>query len=311
MKISISTPDIAAQSLPQVGGRLDWVGMEDIRCPLKYRLADDSEVLFPARVQVGVSLEEPEARGIHMSRMFQLVQTQLTNQPFGLSSLEELLQKLVPLQEGLSRHSQMRVDFELPLKRPALLSGTEGWRQYPMWFEGQWNGSRATLKVGFEILYSSTCPCSAALAQQLFLQALQKEFGARESLSPHELEMWMKEAGPIATPHAQRSRATVEVTLNPLTRVLEPEMMIDSLEKTLGTPVQTSVKRSDEQEFARLNAKNLMFCEDAARRLKGLLAEDQRFADFLIRVEHQESLHAHNAVATARKDIIESHSHLD
>ena len=37
------------------------------------------------------------------------------------------------------------------------------------------------------------------------------------------------------------------------------------MEAALGTPVQTAVKREDEQAFARLNGRNLMFCEDAPR----------------------------------------------
>ena len=39
--------------------------------------------------------------------------------------------------------------------------------------------------------------------------------------------------------------------------------LIDAVEGALKTPVQAAVKREDEQEFARLNGQNLMFCEDA------------------------------------------------
>ena len=44
--------------------------------------------------------------------------------------------------------------------------------------------------------------------------------------------------------------------------------LVDLVENSLKTPVQAAVKREDEQEFARLNGQNLMFCEDAARRLQ-------------------------------------------
>ena len=67
--------------------------------------------------------------------------------------------------------------------------------------------------------------------------------------------------------------------------------------------MQTAVKREDEQEFARLNGANQMFCEDAARRLKGALNKTSRYTDFWIRVEHLESLHAHDAVAMVTKGI--------
>ena len=61
--------------------------------------------------------------------------------------------------------------------------------------------------------------------------------------------------------------------------------------------MQTAVKREDEQAFAQLNAQNLMFCEDAARRVAAALAEDPRVERFDAQVSHFESLHAHDAVA--------------
>ena len=65
----------------------------------------------------------------------------------------------------------------------------------------------------------------------------------------------------------------------------------------MGTPVQTAVKREDEQAFAKLNAENLMFCEDAARRVAATLADDARVQRFEVSVSHFESLHPHDAVA--------------
>ena len=67
--------------------------------------------------------------------------------------------------------------------------------------------------------------------------------------------------------------------------------------------MQTAVKREDEQEFALLNGQNLMFIEDAGRKLKIALAADQRLADFWVRIEHHESLHAHDAVGVFTKDV--------
>lgn len=79
--------------------------------------------------------------------------------------------------------------------------------------------------------------------------------------------------------------------------------LIDAIEDALATPVQTAVKREDEQAFARLNGENPMFCEDAARRIRGVLDADERIADFHIRAAHHESLHAHDAVAVATKGV--------
>jgi len=63
------------------------------------------------------------------------------------------------------------------------------------------------------------------------------------------------------------------------------------------------VKREDEQEFALLNGANLMFCEDAARRIQAALDADERVSDFWARASHLESLHPHDAVAITTKGV--------
>jgi GTP cyclohydrolase I len=60
--------------------------------------------------------------------------------------------------------------------------------------------------------------------------------------------------------------------------------------------VQTAVKRVDEQAFARLNGENLMYVEDAVRRLQSAL--HPRFSAVNIQVIHRESLHQHDAIAS-------------
>ena len=74
-------------------------------------------------------------------------------------------------------------------------------------------------------------------------------------------------------------------------------VQVDALEGALGTPVQAAVKREDEQAFAELNAANLMFCEDAARRVAAVLSSDPRVEHYDATVSHYESLHPHDAVA--------------
>src|SRR3546814_1070248 len=82
-------------------------------------------------------------------------------------------------------------------------------------------------------------------------------------LSTGVVHDWLaSERGLAATPHAQRSSADVRVQLKPSFGQLSIESLIDAIEAALGTPVQTEVKREDEQAFARINAENPMFCED-------------------------------------------------
>ena len=106
--------------------------------------------------------------------------------------------------------------------------------------------------------------------------------------------------GIVATPHSQRSTATLQLRLAPGCVELPVLALIDSAEQALGTPVQTAVKRVDEQAFALANGQNLMFCEDAARRLHRTLRQLPQASAFRLKVVHAESLHAHDAVAQSR-----------
>ena len=89
---------------------------------------------------------------------------------------------------------------------------------------------------------------------------------------------WLaSERGLAATPHAQRSRAEIRGrSCGRRLRRVAVRSLIDRVEAALSTPVQTAVKREDEQAFAKLNAANLMFCEDAARRVAAALARTMR-----------------------------------
>ena len=165
------------------------------------------------------------------------------------------------------------------------------------------DGMRMELAV--EVPYSSTCPCSAALARQLIQEQFRKDFEGEGSVDMEKVFEWLgTEEGIMATPHSQRSVAQVRVLLDTDCDEAFPiTALIDSIEGALKTPVQTAVKRVDEQEFAKLNGQNLMFCEDSARRLKRALDGQPCYQDFWLRVNHLESLHAHNAVAIATKEV--------
>src|SRR5690606_175357 len=138
--------------------------------------------------------------------------------------------------------------------------------------------------------------CSAALARQLIQQRFIEDF-ADQPLDHQQLLTWLGSTqGILATPHSQRSTATLQVRLSPQADELPLIELIDRAEQALGTAVQTAVKRADEQAFALANGQNLMFCEDAARRLHHALRQLPQAA-FRLKVIHAESLHAHDAVA--------------
>ena len=111
---------------------------------------------------------------------------------------------------------------------------------------------------------------------------------------------WLGEAR-IAAPHSQRSRADITVEFKENVTTFPIKEMIDAVEEGLKTPVQSAVKREDEQEFARLNGENSMFVEDALRNMKHSLGQFDFLKDFQVKTHHYESLHAHDAVGSIKK----------
>jgi GTP cyclohydrolase I len=297
-------PDVAHEPPSRALGVLDRVGMGGIEVPVRLRDADGGIVLAPARADAYVSLDDPNARGIHMSRLFLSLQAILGEEELTLGSVRQVLQAFVGSHAAVSRSGSVRIAFELPLRRQALVSTNTSWRTYPVSIGGELSDDRLRLHLGARVAYSSTCPCSAALARQLIQERFRTEHAGHERVDVAAVAEWLgRESSIAATPHSQRSYA--DVLVEPAGTAHAPSFteLIDSVEHALATPVQAAVKREDEQEFARLNAANLMFCEDAARRLKAALDADTRIADYRVEARHVESLHPHDAVSVAVKGV--------
>ncbi|SDI99638.1 GTP cyclohydrolase FolE2 [Billgrantia gudaonensis] len=273
------------------GSALSWVGMEGIALPLKV-----AGRAIAGRASAGVSLDDPTARGIHMSRLY-LALAELEGQELSLSRVAGVLEAFLESHEGLASRAFLDLEGEALLRRPALISPLSGWQAYPFALRCRHDAEGLEAILDLTVGYASTCPCSAALARQLIQQAFDEDFvdmpATREAV-----RTWLgSEQSILATPHSQRSQALLSVRLTDDLDELPLLALVERVEKALGTPLQTAVKRIDEQAFALANGQNLMFCEDAARRLHQALREQPGIDGFALRVVHAESLHAHDAVA--------------
>ncbi len=289
-------PDVALTQTAAVSMPLDWVGMQGIELPLQL---DEPGQPHPvhARADVQVDLADPGVKGIHMSRLYRLLDAFAEQQALGPQALAALLQAMVASHADCrSTRAHVHLAFSLMCRRPALVTaGLSGWKSYPVSVEALWQGGRLQLDVAVDVTYSSTCPCSAALSRQLIEDAFTARFAGQGALDPAHVAAWLRENASLATPHSQRSVACVQVRIAEQASRLDLMTLIDTIEAALGTPVQTAVKRADEQAFARLNGQNLMYVEDAARKIQQAL--EGRFAASSVSVRHLESLHPHDAVA--------------
>ncbi|MCR9245718.1 MAG: GTP cyclohydrolase FolE2 [bacterium] len=302
-------PDVADVAVPPVRGGLNAVGMRDIAMPVAIALSRGHERLEAALVGLGVDLVQPDARGVHMSRLYLAADRLLSAETVTPGGLRELLRESIDSQSGLSRGGFVRIRGGLTLRRPALISANSGHRRYPVELLARLDPTGGfRLEECVHLDYSSTCPCSAALARQLTRQHFERDFAEQPNPGSERVAEWLaSERGMPATPHSQRSVAEIRIQRSAATSIASDcfpiDDLIDRCETALGTPVQTAVKRADEQEFALRNGQNLMFCEDAARRLQDELDKLPDLEDYRIQVSHLESLHAHDAVAVAARGV--------
>ncbi|WP_114325557.1 GTP cyclohydrolase FolE2 [Candidatus Colwellia aromaticivorans] len=302
-----SMPDIANHTTAQTEGTLDWVGMSNIEMPIMVASKGEKERMVSAHVDAFVNLKEAQAKGIHMSRLYLLIDELSTSNVLNYQSLVTLLDGFISSHSDLSDQAKVTFSFDYHLRRKSLISGKEGWKAYPVTLSGYFNQGKLTIEMAIDVPYSSTCPCSAALARQLIQQAFQQKFVDSE-LDIDVIREWLGTTeGIVATPHSQRSVAEVKVKLNNNISDFPITDLVDLIEDSLQTPVQAAVKREDEQEFARLNGQNLMFCEDAARRLQFSMNKATQYDDFWLKINHLESLHAHDAVSVTTKGLIDGY----
>ena len=83
-------PDVAHHAQPHLAGALDWVGMDGIEVPVRFDAGDGEPQRASARVGAFVNLHRPDQRGIHMSRLYLLVEHALSTQAVTAQSLREL-----------------------------------------------------------------------------------------------------------------------------------------------------------------------------------------------------------------------------
>ncbi len=296
-------PDVAADTAPQFQSALDRVGMSGIEVAILVRGDDGVLMRTPAKVDAYVSLDDPAVKGIHMSRLYLSLQNELHTE-FSRKQIERILSRFLETHQDVSQTGYVQFSFEHMIQRASLLSDNTAWRSYPVQVEALRAEGQTRYRLHVRLTYSSACPCSAALSRQLLQQQFEEQFYGHNWLSASTVLQWLgSNQTLIAVPHSQRSHADITVDLDETRDDLPVDEIIERTEGVLNTAVQAAVKRADEQEFARLNGANLMFCEDAARRMKSAIDSIHGVVDYRIQASHLESLHPHDAVAIVVKGV--------
>ena len=281
------------QKLPaRQGIAIPRVGISRFRLPLNFKHRDGQLMNHDCEASMYVNCPAGKT-GINMSRLCAILQDEGANRPacptFFKSVLSRFRSELRDEDsEDKLADAFLKVQLSYPIKQLSLKSHNWGWQYYRTTLEGREtkeSGLRLYMTVEYE--YSSTCPCSLSMAKQY-----EADFAAGLT----------DEGKGIAVAHGQRSRATVKIELA-ANAAFAIEELIDLIRLAIPTETQSLVKRIDEQAFAILNGSNPMFVEHASKRLFKVLEEEQRIADWIVTLEHFESLHSHNAVAVIKKGI--------
>lgn len=130
--MNINLPDITSGQYALTQLPLRWVGMEAIAIPLEVPISDFTILSVNAKADIFVSLDKPEAKGIHMSRLYLKLKDKLTSYNLNGEMLTELLHEIISSQEGLSEAAKINLSFELTIRKNALLSNEFGYQSYPI-----------------------------------------------------------------------------------------------------------------------------------------------------------------------------------
>ena len=139
-------PDVASRAVQHAEGTLDWVGMGEIRQPIEIRDGDATRAA-DARVQVYVNLEDAKAKGIHMSRLYLILDEHATTRALTSAGLKLLLKSLLESHRDLSTHAFVEFSFDYYLRRRSLVTEHSGWNSYPVAIRGMAVDGKVTYRT--------------------------------------------------------------------------------------------------------------------------------------------------------------------
>lgn len=270
-------PDVQITK-PNIERYLQKVGIQNVNIPLSLRsgIHKDKDQFYQINAKVNMFVDlDKHIKGINMSRFIRTISKHMTT----VLNNQTIKNLLLALKESMDPcdNVYMEAFFNIPILKKSIVSDHVFPEFYRCGFEAR------LLKDSFHFFeivyvpYTSYCPCSAAL-------------------SKHSMETYNKQG----FPHAQRSLATVIIeTIPPDTIWLED--LIWLVEKAVVNIPYPIITRNDEQEIAIRAAEHPMFVEDVSREISNLLDLDTRIYDWLLKCEHFESIHTHEAVCVLNK----------
>lgn len=248
--------------IPKVGSRNIVVPMEIVR---------QDGTINPTKAVISMYTDlTPEVKGTNMSRYRILVEEAIANKTHRIDELMSLL--LDECRERLkSDNAYIKIKFDYFTIKEAPVSKVKSHMDYQGAFEGRLINGEKHYYMSANVLYASLCPCSKEIS----------DYGA----------------------HNQQSYADVTVELNK-NNLSEGhkfwfEQLISAVEDSCSAPIVNALKRVDEAYQTELMYENPVFVEDMVRKVAEKLDAylDKQINDYLVIVNHFESIHSSTAVS--------------
>lgn len=248
------------------GIAIDEVGVTKVRVPITVLDRDQGSQSTIAEVTMAVDLA-PDVKGTHLSRFIESLREH--RDALTLFSLSELTADLRVRLDATTVRA--RAEFPYFVTRQAPVTGSVGEIDVDCIFEVIDTNGALVHWLEVDVPITTVCPCSRDVS----------EYGAHN------------QRGHVQT----RVRcANDEAGMPALVWI---EELIEAAEAASSSPVYPVIKRPDERHVTMTGFENPQFVEDVVRDVAVELCADDRIQEFIITVESEESIHAHNAFASA------------
>lgn len=266
IKENSSLPDTQNENTGYPAMHIEKVGIKNVNVPLSVLKKDGTINTCSSKISLYTDLTA-KCKGTNMSRYRIIIENFLIKENL-------ILDKFVPaiLNETAktlqSKNAYIKITFPYYLIVSAPASKLDSFIDLNVILEGKLVDNIIKEYLTVVVPYTSCCPCSKKISS----------YGA----------------------HNQRSFAEIKVELNrKFSHTMWIEDIFDIVNKIASAPIINGLKRSDEAWQTELMYENPRFVEDMVRLLGNSLNGylDNKILDYSIVVEHEESIHTHNAVA--------------
>lgn len=250
-------PDVQSEKVSS-GVQLQWTGVRGVKIPVWILDQSNSKQRIIADFNIGTHLEK-DNRGVHMSRFLEQLEPVYEEQ-ISLDYLQNILLPSIVMAQG-TWHGKLEMSFDYFMGVRAPVSGLRSKLPLRCKFKVETNW-KPELTVRTPVML--VCPCSLEMSD---------------------------------LNQAHNQRGYVEITIRAMKFVWIEDLAKIAMDAA-SSPVYPLLKRADELWVTDNSHQRPRFVEDACREV---VLELHKMSDaiesFVVTVESQESIHAHNAFA--------------